>query len=149
MTVHFIETRCIPEPNTGCWLWERSVSEAGYGTLTLKLISKYAHRLAWEVFRGPIPDGLSVLHKCDVRSCVNPDHLFLGTDRDNSDDKIAKGRDRHPGQLGEANANAKLTKKAIGDIRSQPNENLRILAEKYGVSRQAIWKVRHGVGWKE
>ena len=76
---------CIPEPNTGCWLWLGFISPDGYGT-------RLAHRRAWELARGPIPDGMLVCHRCDVRHCVNPDHLFLGTHLDNMRDMIRKGR---------------------------------------------------------
>jgi hypothetical protein len=83
------QSRVIPEPNTGCWLWEGPVNFFGYGLSHHSRV----HRLAWEEANGPIPDGLFVLHRCDVPSCCNPDHLFLGTHQDNADDKKRKGRD--------------------------------------------------------
>ena len=89
------ERNFIPEPNSGCWLWLLSLCN-GYGRI-YDLQNKrgaLAHRLSWEIHRGAIPSGLWVLHKCDVRSCVNPDHLFLGTGLDNMTDMIAKGRQR-------------------------------------------------------
>ena len=68
--------KTIPEPNTGCWLWLGS-SKGKYGHFAPGGGAKYAHRAAWELFRGPITDELRVLHHCDTPMCVNPDHLFL------------------------------------------------------------------------
>lgn len=95
------QDRVIPEPNSGCWLWDGRYSNAGYGTYGGGRARErvQAHRLAWEEMNGPIPDGLFVLHKCDVRGCVNVDHLFLGTAKDNTRDMMAKGRARFVGGL--------------------------------------------------
>lgn len=77
----------------GCWLWTAGKSGNGYGAFKLKDGSQVpAHRMAWELARGPIPDGLYVLHRCDNRQCVRPEHLFLGSARDNALDMMAKGR---------------------------------------------------------
>jgi len=84
-----------PEPNSGCWLWEGAQNNRGYGYIGLsgaKGGNVLAHRSMWELTNGPIPDGLWVLHRCDVRICCNPDHLFLGTPLDNMRDMHAKGR---------------------------------------------------------
>ena len=84
-----------PVPESGCWLWMSSMLSPRYeyGYIVVGHDTKLlAHRAAWMVFRGPIPKGQQVLHKCDVPSCINPDHLFLGTQRDNLTDMTAKGR---------------------------------------------------------
>ena len=87
-----LEHRSIPEPNSGCRLWLAFLNATGYGQIRYKKRAYQAHRLAWIAKHGPIPEGLQVLHKCDVRSCINPDHLWLGTQADNIHDMIAKGR---------------------------------------------------------
>lgn len=91
-------------------------------------------------FNGPIPDGLLILHKCDIRQCVNPSHLFLGTYQDNMDDKCIKGCDR--------NGCERLTVDQVQEIRQSPLFR-NTLGRKYGVSPQAIHKIRHFITWKK
>ena len=81
-----------PDPGTGCWLWTASLTGPGYGQFGVKGRVELAHRVSYELHVGAIPDGLCVLHRCDVRHCVNPNHLFLGTHSDNSRDCVSKGR---------------------------------------------------------
>ncbi len=85
-----------PEARTGlgpCWLWRGVLKPNGYGNFgRARSDTVYAHRFSFELTRSRIPAGLCVLHRCDVRSCVRPDHLFLGTQRDNAEDRDAKGR---------------------------------------------------------
>jgi len=81
---------------TGCWLWTASKNASGYGQFMPSVPNPspmLAHRASWELHNGPVPDGACVLHRCDVRHCVNPAHLFLGTKRDNTQDMLFKGRD--------------------------------------------------------
>lgn len=85
------ETKFVKNLETGCWEWQMFLVK-GYGEFCINYIIYQAHRISYEIHVGEIPDGLQVLHSCDNRSCVNPNHLFLGTQQDNVDDMIAKGR---------------------------------------------------------
>lgn len=90
----------VKKTECGCWLWTGSKARCGYGTIGLGRRgdgTAYAHRVSYELHVGPIPGGMLALHKCDVRTCVNPAHLFLGTKRDNTQDMMRKGRARHAG----------------------------------------------------
>lgn len=84
-----------PEPNTGCYLWPLGTTTDGYGVFQLRGRKMYAHRWSYLVAFGHLPEGVLVLHKCDTPACVNPDHLFLGSQKDNMDDASNKGRIRN------------------------------------------------------
>lgn len=139
----------IPEPNSGCWLWLGCVGPTGYGTVFRgpgkKPNSERSHRWSWRIHHGPVPAGLHVLHKCDVRSCVNPDHLFLGTHTDNMHDMRRKGR--LVNRRGEAHGCAKLTAAQVEAIRSSSGTNTAI-AKTFGVGRTTISEIRLGKTWQ-
>jgi hypothetical protein len=88
------EGKYIAVPESGCWLWLGSVSAFGHGWFWTGKVNDWAHRWSWRLFRGEIPEGMCVLHRCDVASCVNPAHLFLGTMAENVYDMVSKGRNR-------------------------------------------------------
>lgn len=85
-----------PESDAGCWLWVGSRTRDGYGLVvvqrSMRRVAHLAHRIAWEMHNGPIPDGACVCHRCDQPLCIRPDHLFLGTHTENMRDAAAKGR---------------------------------------------------------
>lgn len=102
----------VEKQQFGCWLWKGAISRSGYGLCSFRGRTMGAHRAAWTMEHGAIPVGLLVLHKCDVRNCVRPDHLFTGTYQDNMRDMYAKGR----GPIGAKNgANTKPHRRAFGD----------------------------------
>lgn len=138
----------IPEPNSGCWLWTGYTHPKGYGYVSLLRRTWKVHRLSWEHYKGQIPDGLWVLHKCDVRCCVNPDHLFLGTNADNVADKVRKGRAKTKSQWGETNGFAKLTAEQVRIIRISDRPG-RSLAKDFGVHESTVSRVRGGTLWKQ
>lgn len=85
------------DKSDSCWVWTGAVNRAGYGRFCVDGVNKLAHRVSWEIEHGVLTGGQHVLHKCDNPPCVNPKHLFLGTNRDNVTDKMEKGR--HHGLL--------------------------------------------------
>jgi hypothetical protein len=138
-----------PEPTSGCFLWTAAVGGGGYGNSFVNGRNVAAHRLAWELANGPVPDGLCVLHKCDNRACVNPSHLFLGTLKDNTQDMLAKGRNRPPVLLGEANAVAKITADDVRAIRAAlaRGESHFSIARRFSTCPSNVRSVRDGKTW--
>lgn len=141
-----------------CWLWCGSTTQAGYGQLWSSAIKGkvYAHRLSYELHYGEIPAGMLVCHSCDVPGCVNPAHLFVGTQSENMADAWQKGRnqwqkDRSFQPRGDAHHNAKLTEGKVVEIRSrlEKGEGPTRLAIEYGVSRRTIQHVARRKIWKE
>lgn len=134
---------------TGCWIWTKAWTRAGYGQLDINKKRMYTHRLSYEKFKGLIPEGMIVCHKCDTPSCCNPDHLFVGTFKDNTMDKIAKGRQPR----GE-----ELSKRLRGKLPSGDNHwsrrmpERRARGEKHSSAMKAACKVgeeRHNSKLKE
>ena len=101
----------------GCWLWTGHVNGSGYGLIRWRGRQSLAHRISFELHRGPVPLGLFVLHRCDEPPCVNPDHLYVGTKADNARDMMERGRDFRPHMAGETNGTARLTNAQAAQIR--------------------------------
>lgn len=135
----------VPEPNTGCILWTATCGRRGYGLFWDGTKLAVAHRYAWLITNGPIAQGLNVCHKCDTCSCVNPDHLFLGTQKQNMHDMIAKGR--KVVVRGENSKHAKLNEERVREIRNS-RLSWRAFEAKYGVSQGTVSDVRCGRTWK-
>jgi|ERR1051326_339167 hypothetical protein len=144
----------------GCWIWTGQKMMQGYGYILLKGKVIKSHRYSYELFVGPIPDGLCVLHKCDNRACVNPNHLFIGTVADNNRDRALKNRsatgDRngsrtHPEACarGERNFNSKLTAEHVREIRKRAarGETQKSLASEFGVHNSVICEVVNKRAW--
>ena|SRR6185295_3118431 len=134
------------EPNTGCWLWAGSL-QFGYGQVRLNKKSIRAHRVSYQLHKGEIGEKL-VCHTCDVRCCVNPDHLFLGTYEDNNRDKIAKGRTNYV--IGDKCSYAILKSEDVLKIRElhESGINQRILAKQFNVHFATINLVVNRKNWK-
>jgi hypothetical protein len=144
------------DPNSGCWLWVGSLNWAGYGRMTTPRGRLKTHRLSWEQHHGPIPSGLQVCHKCDVRSCCNPDHLFVGTNKDNHLDKVAKGRQAKGASFaanqkrtcarGERGSAAVLTEAQAIAIINDPRSPY-VVGPEYGITHWTVRNIRKGVSW--
>ncbi len=162
-----------------CWLWEGSLDADGYGRATAKggPPETLAHRIAWTFANGPVPEGLSVCHRCDVPACVNPAHLFVGTSQDNQADKVQKNRqakgskngafghtrgaaissgvarwrEEHPEKTvrGEGHGNSKLTEELVKKIRILREEffTQSEIAAAVGVTQTTVSKVLNGQMW--
>ena len=136
----------------GCWIWQGAVTSKGYGSIQIgDGKTESVHRLAYELWVGEIPEGLHVLHKCDTPKCINPDHLFAGTNQDNVTDKINKGRAFTGNHKGEKNENSKLTNGKISRIKKmieKGNFNQTEIGKMFDVSRQTICGINRGKRWK-
>ena len=135
---------------TGCLEWTGYVNRLGYGIVGRGGHLKKAHRAAWEFVNGPIPGALHVLHRCDNRSCINPSHLFLGTQADNMRDAAAKQRIRLPRARGEANGAAKLTDAMVQRLREDhaaTGLSFKVLASQYHITTMTAWRAIRGHSW--
>ena len=138
-------------PDGQCWEWMRVRNQHGYGQLRVNGRMMYAHRLAYQLGVGRIPDGLHVLHQCDNPRCINPSHLSVGTRSQNMRECSKRGRSRipKPVKLGEQNGAAKL---AVADVRSirqllADGWTQRAIAERFGVCQQNIANIKSGKVW--
>lgn len=158
------------DKSTDCWNWMAGRDKDGYGKVGVDYTDKRAHRISWELANGKSAAGLQVCHRCDRPSCVNPEHLFLGTQLDNSTDMKVKGRAASGARngmalnpthshfakvkfifAGEANAEAKLTEKQVLEIRARyvPRKvGLEFLAKEYGVSFSNIHRIVKRQNWR-
>lgn len=131
---------------SGCWNYLGLLQPNGYGIFGHHGKSSLAHRAAYSIYKGEIPDGLQVCHTCDNRKCVNPDHLFLGTQTDNEQDKVSKGR----GSKGEKRPLAKHTDEEISELKSRirKGESVPKLAKEYGIPQPNVYKIKYGKLWR-
>jgi len=136
----YTQRESIPD----CWNWVGARNSGGYGYFSVGNERVLAHRFSWELHNGTIPSndsyhGVCVLHKCDNRTCVNPDHLMLGTQGDNLNDMHSKKRGRH--------GKDKLSIEQVSEIKKLLKEgklSMRAIADRYDVSHNTIWFIKHG-----
>lgn len=132
-----------------CWLWMGCVNNFGYGLLRFEKKCYRVHRLSYLIYKGEIPQGMLVCHTCDNPPCVNPEHLFLGTHKDNARDRSFKGRNNFP--LGERHGLSKLTKEKILEIRKlygHGDINQKELAKMFSVDQTNISYIVNRKTWK-
>lgn len=140
--IDYFWRQVVISDRNACWCWSGPKTNKGYGQFqTTAFGERKAHKLSWMLSGHEILDGLHVLHRCDNRACVNPAHLFLGTNQDNVTDKMQKGRWRGP---------ARLTEAQVTQIVNTPptRGSGNALANALGVTRSQISKIRHGKTWR-
>lgn len=151
------------QKSSDCWIWTASKRNKGYGAFAYtwkgQMIHDRAHRFSYRLHLGDIPDGLFVLHRCDTPACVNPAHLFLGTNYDNVRDMHAKGRkvvggthcgDNGKWKRGEIHHAAKMTAESVRELRSLHEQGWSFsrLGVRYGINQSAVYKIVHRLRWK-
>ena len=141
----------LSEENGGCWVWTGTITQSGYGRHHIHRNGKEfgirAHVYSWQLYIGrPIPKSMVVCHKCDKPYCVNPDHLYIGTNDDNSKDMVAKGRSAR----GEKNCKAKTTAEEVKEIRYlyKKGYSYKEIGELYSLSRRNTSKIIRRTIWK-
>lgn len=138
----------IHRGDNGCWLWLDKLRKDGYGHIKINGKMILAHRFSWYIFNNNIPTTKYCLHRCDNRACVNPDHLFLGTQEDNMADMTNKGRS--PSNEGDANPHSKISERDALDILrlySRGECAARVLSDKYHISETQVYLIYTGVSW--
>jgi hypothetical protein len=169
-TLARFERMYIPEPNTGCWFWVGGVCPGGYACLRVgsrtdgSRRGARGHVLSFEHYHGPVPTGMEVCHRCDQPSCVNPDHLFAASHRDNMRDAARKKRlgrarglrngaytrpERRPRTRGTRSGVAKLNDAVVTEMRAlrAAGVHLRNLSAKFGVSESSVSRICRGLQW--
>jgi len=147
-----LKSRMKVNKKTGCWEWQLSTNPKGYGNVTFGNTGGLAHRLAWELYHGPVPDGLCVLHKCDNPGCVNPVHLWTGTYAENNADRDAKGRWKKgagPG-LGEGHHSSKLKEneaRKILALARMGHLSQREIGRRFRISHSVVSEILNGKAW--
>lgn len=141
-----IEARSTAVPECGCWIWMGATYGSGYGAISLNGRQQGAHRAMWEAVHGPLASGALVCHRCDVPLCVNPAHLFAGSDAENAADRNAKGRQMR----GRKHWCAKLTEADVRSVRDLIRSGVtqQSVADCFGVRQSQISRIALGHRWK-
>lgn len=148
-----VDPQIEPIPESGCHIFTGGKVGKGYGIAHDHGKHRLIHRASWERANGPIPDGMLVLHRCDVPACVNPNHLFLGTALDNNRDREKKGRGNQRSGADHPRPNAKLNFEMVAEIKKILREDKsygigRRLAKKFGIGETIIYAINAGRIWK-
>ncbi|SRR6266478_4076534 len=133
--------------DNGCWRYTGGLNGRGYGNFWLDGKTCSAHVVSFELHNGPVLEGMQVCHSCDYKPCINPEHLFVGTQQDNTDDMIAKGRGRFKG---EESGQAKLTAEDVMYIKRLIEDGYSVssIADLYNMTYQAIRHIKIGRSWR-
>lgn len=123
-----------PEPNSGCWLWDGCMDREGYGHFKIKGIQNRAHRVSYELFCDSIEENKVICHKCDTPSCVNPEHLFKGTLKDNAQDRVKKKRFGHTNKIISEEIKQKIKQETI---------TVKDIAKKYNINLRTVKRIRN------
>lgn len=138
------------ETNGGCLEFQGFRNQDGYGIICFRGKIMGAHRVAWMIKNGKIPDGMYILHRCDNPPCCNVDHLFIGTQKDNMQDCVSKGRLTRNPRKGDRHPLSKIKERDIPEIRFllQGGTSQTVIARRFGVSRSTIEQIKYGKTWK-
>jgi hypothetical protein len=134
---HKLSEKTVVLSDSGCWIWMGAISPNGYGSIRIKQKTHSTHRVSYQVHKGEIPNGASVLHSCDVRCCINPDHLRVGTYADNQHDRLIRIRHHR----------TKLSVNDVRAIRSMPEKQASEVAEMFSTTTAAIYQIRNNSSW--
>lgn len=145
LTRNLIESNVQIVSESGCWIWMGTEGTRGYGQIKSRYKTYAAHRVSYQVFKGDVPNGLHVCHTCDTPLCVNPNHLFIGTPMDNSQDMAKKNRHAY----GAKNGNSKLTEVEAKNILAfrDSGQTKTSVGELFDVSRTCVRKIWNGDLW--
>lgn len=146
------EAKVRKEPNS-CWCWMGSKNKDGRGSASIKGLRIYASHLAWMIYRGEeVPKGKSLCHTCDIPTCVNPEHLYVGTQANNMQD--VWDRNRRPRLRGSKSPNSRISEQIVSSLREEyvsgkRGRGTRALARKYGISKSQAWNIVSKSQWKD
>ena len=140
-----IESKIMPEPNSGCWVWLGGTNQKNYGHIWSSELKRHerAHRMVYQILVGAIPAGKQLLHTCDNPYCVNPDHMFVGSNAQNRADSVAKGRHAK----GESCGLAKLTEDQVRQIR-RSSGSAAYIGKQFGTCATNVYDIRNRRTWK-
>jgi hypothetical protein len=148
LDISYFEDNSEKIPESGCWIWSKAISSTGYGNFRHPITKqvKLAHRASWEALNGTIPSGMCILHSCDIRCCVNPSHMRLGSHQDNAYDMVLKDRQAK----GKDHGLAKLTDVVVEDIRLRlsQGQSQSSIAKKYDVHQSLVSLIKLGKIWR-